>query len=37
VVALLRRATRASPFQSARETICEVGHRTFHVETACGT
>jgi len=34
VVALLRRATRASPFQSARDSICRGGHRTSHVETA---
>jgi len=27
----------ASPFQSARETFCGVGYRTFHVETACAT
>jgi len=27
----------ASPFQSARDMICEVGRRTFHVETACAT
>jgi len=29
----------ASPFQSARDEICGVGHRPFHVETAlyfCG-
>jgi len=32
-----RRATHASPFQSARETVCEDGHRPFHVETACTT
>jgi len=31
------RRERASPFQSAREAICGVGYRTFHVETACVT
>jgi hypothetical protein len=25
----------ASPFQSARENFCGIGHRTFNVETAC--
>jgi hypothetical protein len=32
-----RGATHVSPFQSARESVCGVGYRTFHVETACET
>jgi hypothetical protein len=32
-----RRATRASPFQSARGMLVGSGHRTIHVETACAT
>jgi hypothetical protein len=37
VVALLRRATPASPFQSARRISCVVGYRTFTVVTAVST
>jgi len=27
----------ASPFQSARDSLCQIGHRAFNVETACAT
>jgi len=27
----------ASPFQSTRDSVCCIGHRTFDVETACAT
>jgi hypothetical protein len=29
------RREHVPPFQSARETVCGVSYRTFHVETAC--